>query len=94
MKKFIIQLTHSAAEDLDRIPEARRINVIAIIKKLSSNPFASGPYIKKIKGFKTPLYRIRSGDYRVLYRVQEKTVYIMRVVDRRDLDRIIKRLKL
>ena len=94
MKKFIIQLTHSAAEDLDRIPEALRINVIAIIKKLSSNPFASDPNIKKLKGFKTPLYRIRSGDYRVLYRVQEKTVYIMRVVDRRDLDRIIKRLKL
>jgi len=94
LKKFIIQLTHSAAEDLDRIPEARRINVIAIFKKLSSNPFASGPNIKKLKGFKTPLYRIRSGDYRVLYRVQEKTVYIMRVVDRRDLDKIIKRLKL
>ncbi len=92
MKKFIIQLTHSAAEDLDRIPEARRINVIAIIKKLSSNPYASGPNIKKLKGFKMPLYRIRSCDYRVLYRVQ--TVHIMRVVDRRDLDRIIKRLKL
>jgi len=94
LKKFIVKLTHSAAEDLDRIPEARRMNVIAIIKKLSSNPFASGPNIKKLKGFKTPLYRIRSGDYSVLYRVQEKTIYIMRVVDRKDLDRIIKRLKL
>ncbi|MBN1223808.1 MAG: type II toxin-antitoxin system RelE/ParE family toxin [Candidatus Aminicenantes bacterium] len=90
----MLQLTHSAAADLDCIPEARRQNVIDIIKKLSSNPFAAGPDIKKLNGFKIPLYRLRSGDYRVLYRVEENTVLVMRVVDRRDLHRIIKRLKL
>jgi len=94
LNKFDIQLTYSAAEDLDCIPEDRRIKIIAYIKKLSSNPFASGTNIKKLKGFKPPLYRICSGDYRILYRVQEKTITIMRVIDRIDLDRIIKRLKL
>lgn len=94
MKKFDIRLTYSAAEDMDCIPEDHRIKIIALIKKFASDPFTPGVNIKKLMGFKPPLYRIRSGDYRMLYRVQEKTITIMRVIDRNDLDRVIKRLKL
>lgn len=94
MKKFNIQLTYSAKEDLDCTPEDQRTKIIVLIKKFSSDPFTSGANIKKLKGFKPPLYRVRSGDYRILYRVLENTVTIMRVIDRKDLDRIIKRLKL
>jgi len=94
LDKFDIQLTYSAVDDLDCIPEARRIKITASIKKLSSNPFASGTNIKKLKGFKPPLYRIRSGDFRVLYRVHDKTIIIMRVIDRKDLERVIKKLNL
>jgi len=94
LSKFNIQLTYSAVEDLDCIPEALRKKIITSIKKLSSNPFSSSSNIKKLKGFKPPLYRIRSGDFRVLYRVHDKTIIIMRVIDRKDLDRIIKRLKM
>ncbi|MCK4430887.1 MAG: type II toxin-antitoxin system RelE/ParE family toxin [Candidatus Aminicenantes bacterium] len=53
-----------------------------------------GTNIKKLKGFKPPFYRVRSGDYRILYRLQEKTIIIMRVIDRKGLDRVIKGLKL
>lgn len=94
MKKFDIQLTYSAAADLDCLPEDNRIRIIALIKKFSSDPFTPGANIKKLKGFRLPLYRIRSGDYRILYRIQEKTITIMRVIDRKDLERIIKGLKL
>jgi len=94
LKKFTIQLTYSAIEDLNLIPETRRIKILAVIKKLPSNPFSSGPNIKKLRTFKPPIYRIRSGDYRVLYRVQGKTIIIMRVIDRKDLEKIIKGLKL
>jgi len=94
LKKFGIQLTYSCVEDLDCLPEDRQTKIVALIKKISFNPFASETSIKKLKGFKTPLYRIRSGDFRILYRLQEKTVIIMRVIDRKDLDRVIKGLKL
>jgi len=94
LKKFDIQLTYSAAEDLDCIPEDRRTKIVALIKKFSFDPFTPGAQIKKLKGFRPPLYRIRSGDYRILYRAQEKTITIMRVIDRKDLDRVIKGLKL
>jgi len=94
LKKFDIQLTYSAVEDLDCIPEDRRTKIIALIKKFSFDPLIPGANIKKLKGFRSPLYRVRSGDYRILYRIQEKTITIMRVIDRKDLDRVIKRLKL
>jgi mRNA interferase RelE/StbE len=91
---FDIQLTKTAAGDLDSIPDDLRRKVLQDINILSTNPFLFGSNVKKLKGFKPPLYRLRSGDYRVLYRVKGETVTIMRVIDRKDLERIIKRIKL
>ncbi len=34
-----------------------------------------------------------SGDYRVLYRIDETLVTVMRVINRRDLDRTLRQLK-
>jgi mRNA interferase RelE/StbE len=94
LDKFDIQLTYSAVDDLDCIPEAQRKKIIASIKKISSNPFATSPNIKKLKGFKPPIYRIRSGDFRVLYSVRDNTIIILRVIERKDLERVIKKLNL
>jgi mRNA interferase RelE/StbE len=91
---FDIQLTETAAGDLDSIADDLRRRILQDINILSTNPFLFGSNVKKLKGFKPPLYRLRSGDYRVLYRVMGETVSIMRVIDRKDLERIIKRMKL
>jgi len=91
---FDIQLTETAAGDLDSIPDDLRRKILQDINILSTNPFLSGSNVKKLKGFMPPLYRLRSGDYRVLYRVKGETVTIMRVIDRKNLERIIKRIKL
>jgi len=94
LAKFEIQLTSSAVDDLDCIPEISRKKIVASIQKLYTGPFSSSPNIKKLKGFKPAIYRIRSGDFRVLYRVHDKTIIILRVIDRKDLQKIIKRLNL
>lgn len=94
MRIFDIQLTKIAAGDLDSIPDDLRRKILQDINILSTNPFLFGSNVKKLKGFMPPLYRLRSGDYRVLYRVKGETVTIMRVIDRKDLERIIKRIKL
>jgi len=94
LAKFEIQLAVSTVDDLDCIPEISKKKIIASIQRLSTNPFSPHPHIKKLKGFKPPIYRIRSGDFRALYRVQDKTIIILRVIDRKDLERIIKRLNL
>jgi mRNA interferase RelE/StbE len=94
VRNFRLQLTKSAAGDLDGIPDDRREKILKDMEILSSRPQLSQSNLKKLKGFRPPLYRLRSGDYRVLYRVLGDTVTIMRVIDRKDLEKIIKRIKL
>lgn len=91
---FKVNITRSAAEDLDSIPVKFRSRVIEAIKSLSNAPFPTGSSIKRLRGFRPTLYRLRSGDYRVLYRVEGSSVIVMRVIDRKDLEKIIKRLHL
>lgn len=91
MKRFSIRLTNSAASDLDGTQD--REQLISDIKTLCENPLPAGVNIKKLKGFNPPLYRLRSGDYRVLYRIEGLTVTIMRIINRKGLERTIKRLK-
>jgi mRNA interferase RelE/StbE len=94
LAKFDIQITSSAVDDLDCIPEITKKKIIVSIQRLSTDPFSRSSNIKKLKGFKPPIYRIRLGDFRALCRVQDKTTIILRVIDRKDLERIIKRLNL
>ncbi len=94
MEKFSIQITQSAVDDLDSVPHDLRKNILTDIKNLSSHPFPSGSNIKKLKGFKPPLYRLRSGDFRILYRIGSHSITLMRVINRKELERVIKRLKL
>lgn len=93
MRSIRLQLTESAADDLDRISEDQREKILKDVRILSSSSRSFQTNIKKLKGFKPPLYRLRSGDYRVLYQMPSDRVIIMRVINRRDLDRIIKRIK-
>lgn len=89
-----IHLTESAAGDLEVIPDKLRNQIVEAINSLAQKPLPAGSTVKKLKGFKPPLYRLRSGDFRVLYRVHGSTILVMRIIDRKDLERTIKRLHL
>lgn len=93
MPKFSVQLTKPAAADLQSLPDSVRRTILEDISILEQDPFPSGPNKKKLKGFKFPLYRLRAGDYRVLYRIDQELVTVMRVIDRKDLERTIRRLR-
>jgi mRNA-degrading endonuclease RelE of RelBE toxin-antitoxin system len=89
---FVIRLTKSAADDMDSLAPAIRKRIVADIRGLESDPYRPGPQTKKLTRFRPPLFRLRSGDFRVLFRIQERTILILRVIDRKNLERIIKRL--
>jgi len=59
------------------------------IAALASDPLPPRPGTKKLKGHRPPLYRLRAGDFRVLYRVAGKTVTVIRVIVRGDLERAL-----
>jgi mRNA interferase RelE/StbE len=94
MSSFRVDLTAHAVEDLEGIGKENKKNILRDLLALKSAPYSSGTRIKRLKGFRPPLYRLRCGDFRVLYQIREDTVAVLRVIDRKLLERIIKRLKL
>jgi len=88
-----IELTRAATKDLDRLPGSSRDQVLADVRTLQSDPLGSPPRVKRLRGFGIPLHRLRSGDYRVLYRLDADVVTVMRIVDRKDLERQLRQLR-
>ena len=93
MNKFQVNLTEHATNDLKDIAKEFRDKIYQDLKALASAPFPSGAHIKRLRGFRPPMYRLRSGDFRVLYHIQGNTVTILRAIDRKLLERVLKRLR-
>lgn len=80
---FSINFTKSAAKEL-RILPVKTVQAIGIkIDGLSEEPRPDG--CKKLKGYRN-LWRIRSGDYRIVYSIEDeiKIVEIRRIRHRKD----------
>lgn len=94
MNEFSICLTKRAHADLERLPVGIQNQIAKEIHTLTTRPFPQGDRIKKLKGFSFPLYRLRAGDFRVLYRVDGNQITIMRAIDRKMLEPVLRRMKL
>jgi mRNA-degrading endonuclease RelE of RelBE toxin-antitoxin system len=73
----------SARREIDAIPLRFRVQVEDRIQLLSENPRPLGSVSLKGKAFRG-LRRTRSGDYRIIYQVNDDTVVIVKVGNRRD----------
>jgi mRNA interferase RelE/StbE len=93
MDRFKVQLTKHAVDDLQDIPEQLRDIIHQDIEALEYSPFPSGIRIKRLRGYRPPIYRLRSGDFRILYQILGNVVTILRVIDRKLLERVLKRIK-
>jgi len=82
---YSILLTKSAAKELERVPTKDRQRIVARIGALAENPRPVGA--EKLSG--DDKYRIRQGDYRILYEIvdAELTVTVVRVGNRREVYR-------
>lgn len=86
MASWRIEWRRSALRDLRRVDAQSAARVIAAVEGLASDPFPNG--CRKLVGAKQS-WRIRVGDYRVVYSPLEEivTIDIVRVVHRRDVYR-------
>lgn len=86
MGSFKIVWKRSAEKELRKLPRETIRQIWDRISRLSDNPFPSG--VKKLvnTGY---VYRIRIGDYRVVYKVDTEMLFIEIVVvgHRRDIYR-------
>ncbi len=85
-KRYEIVLTRAAERGLGSLSKADLRRVDAKILGLAETPRPPGT--KKLEGVEN-LYRIRSGDYRIVYQIEEArlVVVIVDVGNRRDIYR-------
>jgi mRNA interferase RelE/StbE len=83
---YEIQILPAAQKELDALPKNIRRQVDRHITQLSQNP--RPPHAKALKGKQfAGLYRVRSGDYRIIYQIKSDRliVLIVKVGNRRDI---------
>lgn len=83
---YKIEFSRAAEKRLADLPQVDQKKISKRIDKLASNPFPSGH--EKLSGHED-LYRIRQGDYRVLYTVVETklVVLVVKIGHRREVYR-------
>ena len=72
-----IQLTADAAADLESLAEPLHTRVLNILERLTQWPAVSGA--KPLSGKLAGCYRVRTGDYRIQFRVSGKVVFVERI---------------
>lgn len=83
MAKYTVDIKQSARRELEDLSNSLVARLVPKIGGLAANPRPSG--CRKLRGYKD-LWRIRVGNYRVVYFIDDdrKTVSVTRIAHRRD----------
>lgn len=85
MTNYQIQITTRAQKDLKKLPTSIRKRIVQAAIQLEANRYPQ--QFKPLMGKEIAQFRLRVGDYRILYDVYEesKIVLILRIGHRRDI---------
>lgn len=78
--EYRIEVKKKAIKDLQDIPLEQRTQILSRIELLSNDLTGD---IKKLTNF-TPEFRLRWGNWRILFEIEADTVIIYRVLHRRE----------
>ncbi len=81
--KYTVEFKPTALKDLKKLDKQEQKNIIGKIELLQNNLFGN---VKHLTNF-TPEYRLRVGDYRILFEVEAGKVIIYRVKHRKEVYR-------
>ena len=77
MPMATVRITPDAAAQFEELPRPIKGRVLRIFKRLGNWPEVSGA--KALTGNLAGCYRMRTGDYRVQFRVSEGVVFVEKV---------------
>lgn len=85
MGKYRIELKKSVLKDFESIPKKDLQKILPAIKSLAGDP--RPPQSKKLSGLEQ--YRLRQGDYRILYSIEDDLliVFVVAVGHRKEIYR-------
>jgi mRNA-degrading endonuclease RelE of RelBE toxin-antitoxin system len=72
-----VKLTAEAAEELEDLPLVIHARVLALLERLQRWPAVSGA--KPLSGNLAGRYRLRTGDYRLQFRVEGQAVIVEKI---------------
>ena len=85
---YRVEISRSAARAFERAPKAERVRLERAIDALSRNPRPAGKLVKAIQGRRDQFLRLRVGNYRLMYEVDDtnKVVLMLGIIHRKDLE--------
>jgi mRNA interferase RelE/StbE len=85
MESYDITFKKSVAKDLKKLPKKDVAKILEVIRSLSRNP--RPPQVKKLSGQER--YRMRKGNYRILYTIEDAklVITVVKVGHRREIYR-------
>jgi mRNA interferase RelE/StbE len=88
-KLYGFAYSRDALAFLKTLPAKQRRQIVTKIEALASDPFPAGAHrlVQGMKDGEDRVFRIRSGDYRVLYTVRDVSVVILDIGHRKDVYR-------
>ena len=83
MESYKLYFRKSAVKELEKLPKTALRKIIKKIELLSDEPRPAG--CEKLSG--QELYRVRQGDYRIVYSIQdnELTIWVIKVGHRKNI---------
>ncbi|NLL09920.1 MAG: type II toxin-antitoxin system RelE/ParE family toxin [Methanomicrobiales archaeon] len=80
---FEIEFRHSVKKDVKKIPSQFLASIIQAVEQLENDPFPAG--VVKLTDTDS-YYRIRVGDYRVIYEIQknEHKIFVLYIRHRKN----------
>ena len=80
-------LSHTFRKDSRKIPETIKIRATRVVDILMSDPLADELDINQIKGHSKKVFRVRIGNYRLIYSFTRKDLVLLRFKQRKDIYR-------
>ncbi len=89
MASFRIEVSATAERQIRRLRREDQVRVLRAIRSLATEPTPPGS--RKIRGY-DDLFRIRVGNYRILYRVTGRrlVIIILKIGHRREIHRSLR----
>ena len=78
--KYTSELKPKAIKDLKSIPPKERVRIVTRIERMEEDLQGD---VKKLTNH-TPEYRMRSGNYRVLFEIEGERIVVYRVLHRKE----------
>ena len=92
--KYNIEFSKKAYKDIKILSKEEQRKIIEKVKELKSvSMIVRKGDTKKLKSFKN-VYRLIVGNFRVIYSILNEIILIIRVIDRKNLKKILDKLRL